>query len=98
MEKHITSIEGLVDALGGTGPTAEFIGREDSAVSNWKARGFIPPGWHLRLFLELSRRGFTVAPSVFDLTEDDFADMTERNPRTEYQPCNSLRLASVPGR
>ncbi len=79
MARHISSIEELIEALGGTSAVARFCEYEsDSGVSNWKARGFIPPAWHLRLLLELSKRGCTVAPSVFGLPDEEFTALVAR--------------------
>jgi hypothetical protein len=63
--KHLGTVEAVVDAMGGPGPTADWAGLGTSAVSNWIARGFIPPGWHWEMAEELRRRGFEVDPSVF---------------------------------
>lgn len=38
----LRSVEELVDALGGTGATADIAGVGASAVSNWRAFGKIP--------------------------------------------------------
>jgi hypothetical protein len=63
----IHSISALIDALGGRVEVAKYLGIIPEAVSNWHTRGFIPTGWHLRLYLECQRRGLSVAPSVFEL-------------------------------
>lgn len=63
----IGTIDDLVRALGGPSALGEFLGISQEAVSNWKARQDIPPGWHLRLFVELQRRGKSVDPRVFGL-------------------------------
>jgi hypothetical protein len=48
-----------------------------NAVSNWSARGFIPPAWHLRLFIEIARRDLSVDPTVFGLTDDEAAPLMQ---------------------
>lgn len=67
--KIIRSIDELVDEFGGDTSLAEYLGISQSAVAQWKIRGSIAAGWHLRLFAELTKRGRTVHPSVFGLSE-----------------------------
>lgn len=67
----ITTIDDLVDEFGGDTAMAEFLGITQSAVAQWKVRGQIASGWHLRLLAELKRRGCIVDPSVFGLTEEE---------------------------
>lgn len=67
----ITSIDALIRALGGPSAVGEWLGITQEAVSNWKARDNIPPGWHQRLGLALRKKGLTIDPRVFGL-DDDF--------------------------
>ena len=67
----IRTIDELVEALGGPSYVAEWAGTELSAISNWKRRGFIPQGWHLRMWIEVRKRGLDVDPSLFEVSEDD---------------------------
>jgi hypothetical protein len=67
MSNAINSVGELVDAWGGTNNFAKWADVGPSAVSNWKALGYIPEGYHLRLFLEAKARGLSVAPSLFGL-------------------------------
>lgn len=67
MAQTITSIEGLVKALGGTTAVADWLGVQPSAVSMWIDRGHIPPGWHLRLFLRCAEKGVTVDLGLFGI-------------------------------
>lgn len=73
MAKTISTIRELIAALDGPTAVAEWAGVEHaSAVSNWEARGSIPPGYHLRLLLEARRRGFVISPEgIFGLDGDD---------------------------
>jgi hypothetical protein len=61
----LTTVESVVEALGGTKATAEWSGLGMPAVSNWIARGWIPPEWYLALSAELESRGFKVDPALF---------------------------------
>ena len=66
----IKSIADLIEAFGGTAEMAKFLDVGPSAVSNWKAANDIPPGWHLRLFLEAQRRGWSIDQNIFGPPRD----------------------------
>lgn len=65
----IDSVDALVEAFGGTARLAEFLDVGMSTVSNWKRADDIPPGWHLRLYMEATRRGFDISPDFFGQPE-----------------------------
>lgn len=67
----ITSISALVDELGGPSELGEQLGISQEAVSNWSARDSIPGGWHMQLAAMAYRKGKSVSPRVFKLTESD---------------------------
>lgn len=67
----INSIEDLIALLDGPSELGAQLGISQEAVSNWGARGCIPGGWHMRLCAMAFRKGRTVNPKVFDLTERD---------------------------
>lgn len=75
MAYQINSIDDLVAALGGDSEVAAWLGISQPAVAMWKSRGHIGSGWHLRLVAEIRRRGMTVDPNVFGLTERDVGDL-----------------------
>jgi hypothetical protein len=77
MSNIITSIEALVDELGGNTVLGCALGITPEAVANWKARGSIPTGWHWRLLAMARKRGKHVAPSVFGIDDDVAADLPE---------------------
>lgn len=58
------TVEELVAAFGGTKAMADWADVGMSAVSNWIAQGYIPRGYHLRLYLEAQRRGILIDPSL----------------------------------
>ena len=64
-QKTLRTVCEVVKAFGGPKALAQWADVGPSAVSNWKADGFIPPGWHYRMMLELQGRGFSVAPQAF---------------------------------
>lgn len=67
----IRTVDELIDAFGGPTAVAEWAGTEISAICNWKARGFIPTGWHLRVFIEVKKRGLDVDPRLFEISDED---------------------------
>ena len=67
MEKKIVTVDRLINALGGPTAVGKWLGIKQSAVSNWSLRGEIPPGWHLRLYMEAQKRGFRVDDELFGL-------------------------------
>jgi hypothetical protein len=71
----INSIDELVDALGGPKAIATWLGISQAAVSLWKSRGHIPPGWHIRLYAAALRRGKSVNPAVFGIDPQDMAPL-----------------------
>lgn len=70
--KAIETVDELVAALGGSTEVGELLGLGRTAVEMWSTRGFIPNGWHLRLFLECGHRGLAVSPGLLDLPDDAF--------------------------
>jgi hypothetical protein len=69
---NITSLDALVDAFDGTTAFARWLDVGSSTVSNWKADGAIPRGYHLRIYLEAQRRGLRLDPCVFDMDPEEF--------------------------
>lgn len=64
-DSTISTVDDLVDAFGGTGEFAQWLDVGPSTVSNWRALGYVPNGYHLKVFLEAIERGHVLAPSVF---------------------------------
>lgn len=83
---QISTISELIDALGGPSELGAFLGITQEAVSNWKARGAIPPGWHARLILEARKRSIIVDGSVFGLVGDPAAELRNLLSAGEKQP------------
>lgn len=71
----INTIDELVEELGGDTAVARQFGITQPAVANWKIRGNIGPGWHMRLYAELRGRHKTVNPNVFGMSEEEFAPL-----------------------
>ena len=71
----INTIDELVEALGGDTKVGRWLGISQPAVAAWKMRRHIPPGWHMRLWAELTRLGHSVNPEVFGMSERDLAPL-----------------------
>lgn len=70
MRKRLTTVDQIIDAFG-LEWLARWAGYESvSGVCNWRTRG-IPPGLHVRLIAEATRRGFVIEPTVFGLADSD---------------------------
>jgi hypothetical protein len=67
----INSISELVGELGGPLELGEQLGISQEAVSNWSVRSAIAGGWHIVLAAMIHRKGKTINPRVFNLTEKD---------------------------
>jgi hypothetical protein len=62
----LTTIDSVIEALGGSTATATIVGVRPSAISNWKARGGIPPDKFMLLQRALAARGRgKPAPGLF---------------------------------
>lgn len=80
MTYDINSVHELVECLGGDTAVAREFGISQPAVANWKARGEIGSGWHLRLLAWAARIGKSVNPVVFGMNEAEFAPLGARRP------------------
>lgn len=67
----IRTVDDLVEALGGDTAVAEWLCITQGAVANWKQRGEIPGGWHMRLYARLLAEGQDVDLAVFGLSDPD---------------------------
>jgi hypothetical protein len=66
-KRSLHSVADIIDAFGGTKKTAKWAGTGMSTISNWLAHDHIPKGWHYRIHLELTARGFDVDPLAFGM-------------------------------
>jgi hypothetical protein len=77
--KLLQTVDQVLDALGGHKRTADnnkaiaaWLGIGTSAVCNWRERGSIPPGYHLRFYRAAERRGMEISlPVVFGLEDSE---------------------------
>jgi hypothetical protein len=53
----LTTVDAVIDALGGLTATATIVGVRPSAISNWKTRGGIPSDKFMLLQRALADRG-----------------------------------------
>jgi hypothetical protein len=53
----LTTVDSIIEALGGPAATAAIVGVRPSAISNWKTRGGIPSDKFMLLERALTDRG-----------------------------------------
>ena len=61
----LETVDDVIKELGGTGATAFLAHLGDPAVSNWKARGVIPPTYYMVISAALRAIGKEANPVVF---------------------------------
>lgn len=68
---HLTTVDEVIDALGGTSVVAKMTRRSLSAVSNWRAEQRINPRCFQMMITALLEKGFTAEGSLWgqDVTE-----------------------------
>ena len=59
---HNMDMNEVIKGLGGTCAVAKIIGVSPQAVSNWKARGKLPPQWHLKIYKLCREKGWDYDP------------------------------------
>ena len=70
MLKPCASIPDAIEGMGGPRAVATRYGVAPAEVYRWAVRNFIPPGWHLRMYLDLRSRGYEPSLSgVFGLDD-----------------------------
>ena len=74
MSEELKSIDDLIEALGGTFAVSDWLEVSPSAISNWRSRNEIPGAWHLKLYLETTKRGHQLEPKIFGMSS--FASIT----------------------
>lgn len=82
----IETIDHLIKEMGGPTKLGAWLGISQEAVSAFVHRG-IPTGWHVRLIAELKRRGRTINPDVFGISDEDARVLfLSHRQRSEAQP------------
>ena len=69
--KTLTTVDDVIAMFDGPAKVARWAHLTTNAVCWWRHRG-IPPSMHLRLLIEAHRRGFQIAPELFELEPDDW--------------------------
>lgn len=68
MLTELTTVDDVIDALGGTGATARLLGcKSMRPVSNWRSRGRLPADKFLLMQQALRDRGKTAPPSLWGI-------------------------------
>lgn len=64
---ELSSVNDIVEALGGTKKVAELIGRTDPAISNWRKLGCFPASTYLVIKGELEKKNKTAPDSLWSM-------------------------------
>jgi hypothetical protein len=91
----IETIDGLISALGGDTAVANDLGISQPAVANWKVRGEIPGGWHMRLFAKVIELELAMdLQAVFGLTKAEAAALNQVASPTSRRAGNAPAVAA----
>jgi DNA-binding transcriptional regulator YdaS (Cro superfamily) len=63
----LTSVEAVIEAMGGPTKTAAQLGQRPNTVSNWKLRNKIPPEHFLAVSEALKASGAVPDPQIFGM-------------------------------
>lgn len=69
----LTTVDDVIEALGGTAAVAGLAGVGSSAVSNWRERGKIAPDNFLLISEALRAKGAEASPAIFGFKAVDEA-------------------------
>jgi hypothetical protein len=69
MGEMISTIDGVIAALGGTSATARIVNRTAGAVSNWKRRNRLPAELFYVIRSAVRERGQDAPPELFGIEE-----------------------------
>jgi hypothetical protein len=76
--RQLQTASDVIDALGGTAATARLTGRRyDTAVSNWRATGRLPPDTFVVITKALKDRDKTAPLSLWGMKEPEDAPAKE---------------------
>jgi hypothetical protein len=67
---NLTTIDKVIDTLGGVDAVARLTRRGSTAVHNWRAEGQFPASLYLKMVKRLHRRGFTAPHTLFRFERD----------------------------
>ena len=84
MTYDVDTIDDLISLFGGPTKLGQELGIGDNAICNWSARGFIPPSWHLRLYVDLRRLGKTANPELFEMPPESGRVLFPRGKSVEH--------------
>lgn len=70
---QLTTVDEVIDALGGPRGMASLFGGVPNRFSNHKAAGRFPETMHMRIYVECLKRGLNIAPQLVGMTPDVMA-------------------------
>lgn len=91
-KRILKSVSEVIAALGGPTVIGDRFNIGQNAVSNWKIRQEIPPGWHLRIYLSVRQTGADIDPRVFGL--DTLNGLEPPSAQKRKRPQSLARMAS----
>jgi hypothetical protein len=68
--RQLTTVNEIIDALGGPRGMASLFGGVPHRFSNYKAAGRFPEMMHMRIYAECLKRGLTIAPELVGMTDE----------------------------
>jgi hypothetical protein len=71
---ELSTVDSVIEALGGNGAVARLTGRTHQAVSNWRRRGHFPSETFCVLRDELNRRDVPTALSLWRMVESSVGE------------------------
>ena len=63
--RQLSTVEEVVQEMGGISAAAAWAGIGYTGVHNWIDRGYIPPAWHWELETYMRDRGAVISADVF---------------------------------
>jgi hypothetical protein len=67
--KTLKTVPDVIKALGGPTKAAKWTGLTPPAICAWASENFVPPAWHLRLWLHLEASGYIVTFAAFGIKD-----------------------------
>jgi hypothetical protein len=73
MARTLTTIDGVINILGGIAAVADMTGRGETAVHNWRKADRFPASLYLKMIRRLERRGVTAKAALWGQESDRVA-------------------------
>ena len=68
------AVSRFIGDMGGAKSVGDFCGMSAAHIETWPEKGYIPPAWHMRFWVESIKRGIACDPTqLFDMSAADSA-------------------------